>query len=48
VRLTGALFMLFGFAAVVTPPAFGDFWLGAGFGVLQLGGGIVIARRHGG
>jgi hypothetical protein len=48
VRLTGALFMVFGFAAVVMPPAFGDFWLGAGFGVLQFVGGLFIARRHGG
>ena len=48
VRLTGVLFMLFGFAAVLMPPQFGNVWLGAGFGVLQLGGGIFIARRHGG
>jgi hypothetical protein len=48
VRLTGALFMVFGFAAVLMPPQFGNLWLGAGFGVLQLGGGVFIARRHGG
>ena len=48
VRLTGALFMVFGFAAVLSPPGWGNLWLGAGFGVLQLGGGIFIARRHGG
>ena len=47
VRLTGVLFMLCGFAAVLTPQ-FGNIWLGAGFGVLQLVGGIFIARRHGG
>jgi hypothetical protein len=35
VRLTGALFMVFGFAAVLMPPQFGNLWLGAGFGVLQ-------------
>jgi len=48
VRLTGGLFMVFGFAAALTPPAFGNLWLGAGFGVLQFCGGIFIARRHGG
>lgn len=48
VRLTGALFMALGFAAVVMPPAYGNLWLGAGFGVLQFVGGIFIARRHGG
>ena len=48
VRLTGALFMLFGIAAVLMPPEYGNVWLGVGFGVLQIGGGIFIARRHGG
>lgn len=48
VRLTGALFMLFGIVAVLMPPEYGNVWLGAGFGVLQIGGGIFIARRHGG
>lgn len=48
VRLTGVLFMLLGFAAVLMPPEYGNLWLGAGFGVLQLVGGIYIARNHGG
>ena len=47
VRLTGLLFMMFGFAAVLLPQ-YGDIWLGAGFGALQTIGGIFIARRHGG
>jgi len=48
VRLIGLAFMAFGLAALVTPPAWGDVWLGAGFGGLQLVFGIYIARRHGG
>ena len=47
VRLTGLLFMIFGFAAVLMPQ-YGNIWLGAGFGALQTIGGIFIARRHGG
>lgn len=48
VRVAGVLFMLLGFLAIATPPQFGNLWLGVGFGALQLGGGIFIARRHGG
>jgi len=48
VRVMGALFMLAGFAAVATPPAWGHLWLGAGFGGLQIGFGVYIARHHGG
>jgi hypothetical protein len=48
VRVTGLLFMLLGFVAVVSPPEFGNLWLGIGFGALQIGGGIFIVRRHGG
>jgi hypothetical protein len=48
VRLTGAIFMLLGFAAVLMPPEYGNLWLGAGFGVLQIVGGVYIARKHGG
>jgi len=47
VRVTGLLFMAFGFAAVLMPQ-YGNVWLGAGFGALQTIGGIFIARRHGG
>jgi len=47
VRVTGLLFMIFGFAAVVLPQ-YGNVFLGAGFGALQAIGGIFIARRHGG
>ena len=48
VRVMGALFMLFGLVSVVTPPAWGNVWLGAGFGVLHIGSGLYIARHHGG
>ena len=48
VRLTGALFMLLGFVAVVTPPSLGNVWLGVAFGALHISSGIIIMRRHGG
>jgi hypothetical protein len=48
VRLLGAAFMALGIAALVTPPAWGNVWLGMGFGGLQLVFGLYIARRHGG
>jgi hypothetical protein len=48
VRLLGMAFMALGIAALVTPPAWGNVWLGMGFGVLQLAFGLYIARRHGG
>ena len=48
VRVMGALFMLLGLITIVTPPAWGNVWLGAGFGGLQIGFGIYIARHHGG
>jgi hypothetical protein len=48
VRLLGVAFMALGIAALVTPPAWGNVWLGMGFGGLQLVFGLYIARRHGG
>jgi hypothetical protein len=48
VRLLGVAFMALGIAALVAPPAWGDVWLGLGFGGLQLVFGLYIARRHGG
>ena len=47
-RLLGICFMGLGLAAIVTPPSWGNVWLGLGFGALQVGFGIYIARRHGG
>lgn len=48
VRSLGLAFMALGVAALLTPPAWGDVWLGAGFGGLQLAFGLYIAKRHGG
>jgi hypothetical protein len=44
----GLLFMLLGCLALICPPAWGDGFLAAGFGALEIAFGIVIARRHGG
>ena len=48
VRLVGLAFMALGIAALVTPAAWGNVWLGIGFGGLQLVFGLYIARKHGG
>lgn len=48
VPLMGGAIMLLGAAALATPAAWGDAWLACGFGAVQLGFGIHIARRHGG
>jgi len=48
VRLLGLAFMAVGVVALVTPPAWGNVWLGIGFGGLQFTFGLYIARRHGG
>lgn len=48
VRVIGALFMALGLAAILTPPEWGNIWLALGFGGLQLGFGVYIARNHGG
>ena len=48
VRTLGAAFITLGVLALVTPPAWGNIWLGAGFGVLHIACGLYIAKRHGG
>jgi hypothetical protein len=48
VRAIGVCFMALGIAAFATPPEWGNLWLGTGFGGLQIGFGIYIARNHGG
>ena len=47
-RLLGVSFMILGVAALVTPPSWGNVWLAVGFGGLQVGFGLYIAKRHGG
>jgi hypothetical protein len=44
----GVCFMILGAVALASPPGWGDAFLGAGFGGLQIIFGIIIARRHGG
>jgi hypothetical protein len=48
VPLMGIAFMVLGALALVTPAAWGDAWMAAGFGGLHIGFGLLIARRHGG
>lgn len=48
VRAMGMCFMAAGIAAIVTPQDWGNSWLAIGFGGLQIGFGIHIARHHGG
>lgn len=48
VPLMGAAFMSVGALALLTPPAWGDFWMAAGFGGLHIVFGVVIWRKHGG
>jgi hypothetical protein len=44
----GLAFMLAGVAAFVSPPAWGNAYMAAGFGGLHIVFGIVIWRKHGG
>ena len=48
VRAVGLCFMAVGIAAIATPHEWGNLWLAVGFGGLQAGFGIYIARNHGG
>ena len=48
VRAIGACFMGLGLLAILTPPGWGNAWLALGFGGLQIGFGVYIARNHGG
>ena len=48
VRVLGLCFMALGLIALVTPQAWGNVWLALGFGALQIGFGLYIARKHGG
>ena len=48
VPVMGFCLMSLGAAALFAPAAWGDALMAAGFGVLQMGFGIWIARHHGG
>jgi hypothetical protein len=48
VPVMGFCLMSLGVAALVAPAAWGDAFMAAGFGALQIGFGIWIARHHGG
>jgi hypothetical protein len=48
VPLMGIGFMIFGACSLLLPTVAGDIFLALGFGGLQIGFGIFIARRHGG
>jgi hypothetical protein len=48
VPLLGALCMAVGVGALLAPASWGDLFMGAGFGVLQIAFGVHIARRYGG
>lgn len=48
VPVMGLCFLAFGAAALLSPLAWGDAWLAAGFGGLQIAFGAVIVRNYGG
>lgn len=48
IPIAGACFMALGAIALVAPTQWGDWFMAAGFGLLQIAFGWVIARRYGG
>ncbi len=48
VPIMGIFFMIFGTVALFAPAAWANWFMGAGFGALQIVFGAIIARRYGG
>jgi len=48
VPVMGLCFMALGVVAMATPSAWGNIWLGVGFGFVHICFGFYIARKHGG
>jgi hypothetical protein len=48
VPLLGMSFMVLGVVAFLAPPAWGNLLMAVGFGGLQIGFGVLIARKYGG
>jgi hypothetical protein len=48
VPIMGGVFVLVGIIAVATPASWGDFWMGATFGLVHMICGAIVARHHGG
>ncbi len=48
IPLMGMAFMIVGGLALATPASWADIWMAAGFGVLHIAFGFLIARKHGG
>ena len=48
IPLMGGLFMLLGMLALLAPAAWGNGFMAAGFGGLQIAFGLLIARKYGG
>lgn len=48
IPLKGMSFMILGAIAIFSPGSWGNYYMAAGFGLLNIIFGIIIARRHGG